>query len=81
MPVNTSSLPRPHVEAAQSGRGPKKFLGVIVATPPNDDDLLNVEYDGGETFATEVKHLTLVAEPGMQQPRVGSSRDDDDDEA
>jgi hypothetical protein len=57
-----------YVEAARNG-GPKKFRGVIVATPPNSDHW-NVEYDDdGETFATESKHLTLVSEPTKKKAK------------
>ncbi len=57
-----------YVEAARNG-GPKKFRGVIVATPPNSDHW-NVEYDDdGETFATEARHLTLVSEPTKKKAK------------
>ena len=57
-----------YVDAARNG-GPKKFRGIIVATPP-DSDLYNVEYvDDGETFATESKHLTLVSEPTKKRAK------------
>ena len=57
-----------YVDAARNG-GPKKFRGVVVATPP-DSDLYNVEYqDDGETFATESKHLTLVSEPTKKKAK------------
>jgi len=57
-----------YVDAARNG-GPKKFRGVVVATPP-DSDHWNVEYlDDGETFATESKHLTLVSEPTKKKAK------------
>ena len=62
-----------YVKHARNG-GPKSFRGTIVAASVEDDHW-NVKYDeGGEVFATEAQHLTLVSPPSKKRAAAATPK-------
>ena len=62
-----------YVKQARNG-GPQNFRGTIVAATVMDDHW-NVKYDeGGEVFATEAQHLTLVSPPSKKRAAAATPK-------